>query len=145
MIAAFMSSADTTLLTASSILTMDIYRSIRPDESPRGLLLASRITVVLLGFVSLAVALSAPEIISTLLYAYTVFTSGLLVPLLAGFHRERLGLSSNGALAALVGGGGIALIFGKSYPLLGIAVSAALLFGVSWGGALHQSRRRING
>ncbi len=36
------------------------------------------------------------------------------------------------ALSALVGGGMTAIILGQKYPLLGIAVSAAFLFGASW-------------
>ena len=73
-----------------------------------------------------------PGIIKTLLIAYTVFTSGLLLPVIAGFYRDRLGLTPSGALAALVGGGLTAIFLGQKYPLLGIAVSAAFLFGVSW-------------
>nr|HPR66898.1 sodium:solute symporter family protein [Methanothrix sp.] len=59
------------------------------------------------------------------------------------FWRERLRLTPEGALAALLGGGGTALLFGESWPLLGMAVSAALLFSVSW--LLPQSRRLIRG
>jgi SSS family solute:Na+ symporter len=73
-----------------------------------------------------------PGIIKTLLIAYTVFTGGLLLPVVAGFYRERLGLTSSGALFALVGGGLTAIFLGQSYPLAGMAVSAVLLFGVSW-------------
>ena len=73
-----------------------------------------------------------PGIIKTLMIAYTVFTSGLLLPVMAGFFRDRLGLTSSGALAALVGGGVTAILLGQNYPLLGMAVSAVLLFGVSW-------------
>jgi SSS family solute:Na+ symporter len=73
-----------------------------------------------------------PGIIKTLLIAYTVFTSGLLLPVIAGFFKDRLGLTPSGALAALVGGGVTAIFLGQKYPLLGMAISAVLLFGVSW-------------
>jgi SSS family solute:Na+ symporter len=73
-----------------------------------------------------------PGIIKILMTAYTIFTSGLLLPVIAGFYKRRLGLTSSGALAALAGGGTTAILFGQIYSLLGMAVSAALLFGVSW-------------
>ena len=132
LLAAFMSSADTSLMTATSILTLDIYRKISPDSSERKLMAVSRLSVLVIGVSALALAVSMPGIIKTLLIAYTVFTSGLLLPVIAGFYRDRLGLTPSGALAALVGGGLTAIFLGQKYPLLGIAVSAAFLFGVSW-------------
>ena len=132
LLAAFMSSADTSLMTATSILTLDIYRKISPDSSERKLMTVSRLSVLAIGVSALALAVSMPGIIKTLLIAYTVFTSGLLLPVIAGFYRGRLGLTPSGALAALVGGGLTAIFLGQKYPLLGIAVSAAFLFGVSW-------------
>jgi SSS family solute:Na+ symporter len=131
MLAAFMSSADTSLMTATSILTLDLYRKARPASTPEHLMKASRFAVLLLGALALALAIFSPGIIKTLMLAYTVFTSGLLVPVVAGFYRDRLGLTPNAALAALVGGGATAILLGQRYPLLGMAVSAALLFAVS--------------
>lgn len=131
LLAAFMSSADTSLMTATSILTLDIYKKARPNCSADHLLTASRPAVLILGACSLVMAVSLPSIIKTLLIAYTVFTSGLLVPVVAGFYRERLGLTQNGALAALVGGGVTAIFLGQSYPLIGMTISAILLFGIS--------------
>lgn len=131
LLAAFMSSADTSLMTATSIFTLDIYRRIRPDSSEDLLLTVSRMTVLVLGILALVLAVSLPSIVKTLLIAYTVFTGGLLVPVVAGFYKERLGLTSAGAMAALVGGGVTAIIFGQTYPLLGMAVSAFLLLTVS--------------
>ncbi len=132
LLAAFMSSADTSLMTATSILTLDIYRKASPDSSEQKLMAISRLFVLIIGVLALALAVSMPGIIKTLLIAYTVFTSGLLLPVIAGFFRDRLGLTPSGALAALVGGGVTAIFLGQKYPLLGMAVSAAFLFGVSW-------------
>jgi SSS family solute:Na+ symporter len=132
LLAAFMSSADTSLMTATSILTLDIYRKASPGSSEVRLMAISRFFVLIIGISALALAVSMPGIIKTLLIAYTVFTSGLLFPVIAGFYRDRLGLTPSGALAALVGGGVTAIFLGQKYPLLGIAVSAVFLFGVSW-------------
>ncbi len=132
LLAAFMSSADTSLMTATSILTLDLYKKVRPDASSRHMIHVSRVTVVIIGASALLLAVSMPGIIKTLLLAYTVFTGGLLLPVVAGFYKERLGLTPSGALFALVGGGVTAIFFGQSYPLLGMAVSAVFLFGVSF-------------
>jgi SSS family solute:Na+ symporter len=127
-----MSSADTSLMTATSILTLDIYRKASPDSSDGKLMAISRFFVLIIGLLALALAVSMPGIIKTLLIAYTVFASGLLLPVIAGFSKDRLGLTPSGALAALLGGGAAAIFLGQKYPLLGMAVSAVLLFGVSW-------------
>lgn len=131
LLAAFMSSADTTLLTATSVLTLDIFRPVRPKTSDADLLRISRLASSLIGASALVVAITGPGIIASLMMAYTVFTGGLLVPVLAGYHRERLGLTNRAALVALFGGGATAIVLGRSYPLAGLAVSAALLAGVS--------------
>jgi SSS family solute:Na+ symporter len=80
-------------------------------------------------------------VISSLLFAYTIFTCGLVVPIIAGFYKEKLKVTPRGALAALIGGGAIGLL-GKipsldmplkgDLGLMGFAVSAVLLFGVSY-------------
>jgi len=132
LLAAFMSSADTSLMTVTSILTFDIYKKARPNASSAHLMNVSRIAVVLIGSAALLLAISLPGIIKTLLIAYTIFTSGLLLPTVAGFYKERLGLTSGGAFSALVGGGTTALFLGQSYPLLGMAVSLVLLLAVSY-------------
>mgnify|MGYP003588669646 FL=1 len=140
LLAAFMSSADTCLMTATSILTFDIYgevyRRVRSNADPNAIqdhmMKVSRIAVVAIGASALILAVSNPDIIKTLLIAYTVFTSGLLMPVLAGFYKDRLGLTCNGALSAIAGGGFIAIILGQSYPLLGMTASAVILFAASW-------------
>ncbi len=143
LLSALMSSADTTLLTATSIFALDLYKARRPEASEREMMRVSRGGTVLIGGLALLSALRHPEIIASLLSAYTVFAGGLIVPLLAGFWRERLRLTSEGALAALLGGGGTALLFGEEWPLLGMALSGAILFSVSW--LFPQSRRLIRG
>jgi SSS family solute:Na+ symporter len=131
LLAAFMSSADTSLMTVTSIITFDIYKKARPEAGAAHLMKISRMAVVLIGCCALLLAISLPGIIKTLLIAYTVFTSGLLLPTVAGFYKERLGLTSGGALCALVGGGVTAIFLGQSFPLMGMTVSGVLLLAVS--------------
>jgi SSS family solute:Na+ symporter len=152
LLAAFMSSADTCLMTATSILTFDIYgevyRRMRSKADPNAtqdhMMKVSRIAVVAIGASALILAVSNPDIIKTLLIAYTVFTSGLLIPVLAGFYKDRLGLTPNGALSAIAGGGFIAIILGQSHPLLGMTASAVILFAASWLERWLARRRKEN-
>jgi len=131
LLAAFMSSADTTLLTATSILALDVYRP-RSSGGERDMMKISRAGTLFVGSAALALAVYSPEIIATLLLAYTIFTGGMLAPVLAGFYIDRQKLTEKGALAALAGGGTTALLVGQSYPLAGVSVSALLLIAVSF-------------
>jgi len=131
LLAAFMSSAATPLMTATTTMALDLYRKARPSSSVPELMRTSRLGAVTIGLAALALALTGSGIIAMLFSVYTVFTSGMLVPVIGGFYKEKLGLTSLGALTALVGGGLTGIILGKSYPLLGLAVSAVLLISVS--------------
>jgi SSS family solute:Na+ symporter len=141
LVAALMSSADTCLLTQSVILTEDIIKRVYPALDEKKTILLTRLSLVGLGLVALGLALALEGVISSLLFAYTIFTCGLVVPVVAGFYKEKLKLTPRGALAALVGGGVVGLL-GKipaldiphkgDLGLIGFAVSAVLLFGVSF-------------
>jgi len=133
LLCAVMSSADTTLLSASTILAVDIVGRRGGDEAG---LRRSRWLIIALGIISLAVALLLDQIISALVFAYTIYTCGIVLPVLAGFFRDRLRVTANGALAALAGGGGLALaskLADVKYLDLGaLGLSAVLLFLVSF-------------
>jgi len=139
LVSAFMSSAATPLMTATTTMALDLYRRAMPGSDAENLMKASRLGTLLIGISALVLAIASPGIISTLLAVYTIFTGGMLVPVVAGFYREQLGLTSAGALAAMVGGGAMALVYGQSYPLAGMCVSAVLLLLVS---ALDRSVKK---
>lgn len=136
LLGAVMSSADTTLLTAGTILNVDIIEHFKPQTSPVKTLASSRWMMVILGGCSLALALALQGIISTLLFAYTVYTSGLIPAVIAGFYKDRLKVTPRGALAAIIGGGSTALIsqlLHIQYLDLGsLGISVGLLFMVSF-------------
>ena len=92
--------------------------------------------VLLMGVVALVVALRLESIIDSLKLAYTIFTSGIVIPVIAGFYKDKLKVNSVGAIAAIVGGGGTALAIKllevENLDLVGLAVCIVLLFGVSW-------------
>jgi CBS-domain-containing membrane protein len=79
------------------------------------------------------------------MYAYTIFTAGIIPIVIAGFWKEKLKVTTTGALTAIIVGGITALIM-KIYTgglknadtasllnLLPLTVSTVLLFAVSWG------------
>jgi SSS family solute:Na+ symporter len=141
LVAALMSSADTCLLSQSVILTEDIVKRVYPTLDERKTVLLTRFSLVGLGLVALGLALALAGVISSLLFAYTIFTCGLVVPVIAGFYKDKLKVTPQGALVALIGGGIVGLL-GKipsldiplkgDLGLIGFAVSAVLLFGVSF-------------
>jgi SSS family solute:Na+ symporter len=141
LVAALMSSADTCLLSQSVILTEDIVKRAHPALDEGKTVLLTRLSLIGLGLAALGLALTLKGVISSLLFAYTVFTCGLVVPVIAGFYKGKLKVTPQGALVALIGGGIIGLlgkIPGLDIPLkgdlglVGFAVSAILLFGVSF-------------
>ena len=146
LLAAMMSSADTCLLTTSTILSVDIYKRVFPRTSERRSLLISRIGIVLIGVFAWIVALQLKGIISSLFMAYTIFTSGIVIPVIAGFYKDKIKVNSAGALAAIIGGGGTALVVklagAENLDLLGFAVCVILLFGVSW---ITKKRWKVKG
>jgi hypothetical protein len=100
------------------------------------------------------------DIYNAIFFAFSIFTAGVILPVIAGFYRNKLKVTSLGALVAVVGGGGTALISKlptvmdvSRVPVIGIlagiqyldlwalAVSALLLFAVSFieNGLKHRS------
>jgi SSS family solute:Na+ symporter len=135
LLSAVMSSADTVLLTASTILTVDIMGRFWQLNKAKTLSYSRRV-IVILGLGSLLLALTLKGVISALLFAYTIYTAGLIVPVIAGFYKDKLKVTSRGALVAIIGGGSAALIsriFGIQYLELGsLLIGVSLLFVVSF-------------
>jgi SSS family solute:Na+ symporter len=149
LLSAMMSSADTCLLTTSTILSFDILRPLVHGEISEGrLLLLSRVFIAVIGAASLVIALSLKGVISSLLLGYTVYTSGLIFPILLGFYRDPLGLNREGAIAAMVAGGGLSLLgklmgwslFGLPAGLYGFFVSGLVL--VAGSRVFHSVKER---
>ena len=136
LLCAIMSSADTILLTASTILTIDIIGKFRPATNQRQILANSRWAIILLGACSLILALVLKGVISALLFAYTIYTCGVILPVIAGFFKDRLKVTPVGALAALIGGGSAGflskLLAVKYLDIGALLLSLVLLFTVSF-------------
>lgn len=103
LLSAVMSSADTTLLTSSMILSELFTGNLdRP-----GALRLTRIFVILMGMVSMLIALKVTSILNALLMALTFFSGAFIIPVIAGLAGWRV---NNGmAMAAILSGGLLAL------------------------------------
>ena len=112
-------------------------------------MLISRWGIILMGIGSLLLAFSLKGVISALLFAYTVYTGGVILPVLVGFYRKKLKLTPTGALVAIIGGGLAALtseIFDIKYLNLGsLLISGLLIFIVSYIDNKLRSRRLDGG
>ncbi|MBT8397575.1 MAG: sodium:solute symporter family protein [Gemmatimonadetes bacterium] len=106
---AIMSSADTTLISASTILSLNVLDPVF-ELGERGRLRLTRVLVVALGGLAWGIAAFQEGIISSLLVAYAVFVGGVALPTLASFWRDRLGVSPAGAFWAVVLGGSTAIL-----------------------------------
>lgn len=148
LLCAVMSSADTCLLSASTILTMDIFKRFRPSLSEEKALFLSRWGIVILGLVSLILALALKGVINALLFAYSVYTCGLILPVIAGFYKDRLKVTPRGALAAIIGGGSAAVVSKlldiKYLDLGALLISGLLLLVVSLIDRRLKSRKGIS-
>jgi len=109
-LAAIMSTADSLLTSATSHVVKDVWletirRGGEPDE--KQLLTLSRIVTVWVGLCALLIGVSLPGIVGALIYSYTMYTAGVLVPVLGGVLWKRG--TRQGALAAVVAGSVVAL------------------------------------
>ncbi|HKL32616.1 MAG TPA: sodium:solute symporter family protein [Tangfeifania sp.] len=103
LLSAVMSSADTTLLTSSLILSELI--SGNPDK--KNSLKMTRILIVVLGGLSIVLALFVTSILQSLLLALTFFSGAFVVPMLAGLLK--LKVVKPQLTAAVLAGGFVAL------------------------------------
>lgn len=143
LLGAIMSSADTTLISASTILSLNVVSPVSArrregvgSPSRQQQLRLTRIFVVVVGVVAWMIASLQGGIISSLLLAYTVFVGGVVLPTLASFWKDRLGVTAAGAMWAVVVGGGAAIVGeirggGEYASLIPVSLSAVVLFGVS--------------
>jgi len=116
------SSADSCLLSAGTILSVDIVRKKNVN--------ISRIGILFVGFGALILALYYGDILKTLQLAYTVFTAGLTLPVLFGFYKEKTRITSKGALWSLIFGGIISILWLNFAPYGEYAVLVGLLVSV---------------
>lgn len=120
LLSAVMSSADTTLLTSSVILSELIHSDM---EDPKAFRL-TRILIAGLGILSIVIALFVTSILQSLLLALTFFSGAFVVPMLAGLLEKKVVI--NQITAAMLTGGFIGLA-GKIITLAGSQFTGNLI------------------
>jgi len=120
MMSAILSSTDTCLINASSIFVKDILR--------KDSVLALRITVVVIGLIATAFALSnSGDIIGILSNAYSVYTPGVIFPLFIAimcYGKKKLNV---GVWVAAVVIGGVFGVIGAYFPSLLSSLPASVV------------------
>lgn len=97
------SSADSCLLSAGTIVSVDLLKNKNVN--------ISRIGILIIGILALVLALYLDDILKTLQLAYTIFTAGLTMPILLGFYKKKTHVTSTGALWSLILGGSVSLVW----------------------------------
>jgi SSS family solute:Na+ symporter len=134
-LSAVLSSASTTLLTSSTILSEPLLR--RKKGTDKYSTKNTRIFVLLLGIAAMILAMKITSIISSFLIALTLFSGAFIIPIAAGLFGYRV-VKKTG-VAAMITGGVIALtgkIIAMSYNdtlgniiiICGFIANAAVLF-----------------
>lgn len=103
LLSAVMSSADTTLLTSALIFN----ELIAGDLNNRRSMINTRWTIIVIGIISVFIALFVTSIIQSLLFALTVFSGAFFVPMLAGLLK--LKVKKENIVYAVIAGGITAL------------------------------------
>jgi SSS family solute:Na+ symporter len=90
LLAVIMSTVNSFLQSGASSLAYDAFRHFRPAASKTRLLALSRLSVVLLGVLSLILALWFQMIVPALLFTLSLWTAGVLIPTLAAVTGRKL-------------------------------------------------------
>lgn len=128
--AAVMSTADSLLIAGTSHVTNDFYiKLINPEiaKDTKKVLALSRIWTVILGGLALAMALIMPGIISVLIFSYTMYASGVFVPVVLGLLWKRG--TKEGAIAGIIGGSLVGLASTGQVGLISIGNWPAIIIG----------------
>ena len=99
---ALMSTSDSSILCGASIITENIIPFFRSNMSYKEKLAWTRIMVVVIGLISICIALAAGTIYRLAMVSWTVMLVGLFAPFAIGMFWK--GANSWGAIASLVGG-----------------------------------------
>jgi len=129
MLAAVMSSADTTLLTAGTILSELVTGNLYQKTS----LKMTRIFIVLTGLIALGIAMKVTSILGVLMLSFSFFSGAFILPIIAGISGWKV--NRHLAWYAMIAGGVTALT-GKIIQEI---------FQLDWGYALIVSAYAING
>ncbi len=129
--ATVMSTADSGLMSATATITNDIIKGyIKPDIDDEKMIKIGQLLIIIIGFISLMVALYSPGILKIMLYAYQ-FNAAMFWPAMLGLFWPKA--NSNAAFwSLLIGGLGSVVwaIIGSPYGLPPIYIAFPLTLGL---------------
>lgn len=108
--AAIMSTASSILTAATSHVINDVYLELMHKgeaQEDAKLLKMSRIWTIIIGTLAILFSTLVPQIVTLLLMSYTLYTSGVFIPVVGGFLWK--GATKQGAMSALIVGTVIAV------------------------------------
>lgn len=102
LVAALMSSSDSALLAAASVVGRNVLRYLKPGADPELVLKVTRFCIPLIALGSLLIALYAQTIYMLAVITWSLILVGLFAPFAAGYFWRKC--NQSGAVAALLGG-----------------------------------------
>lgn len=129
-LSAIMSTSDSILLSASTVISINFLPLIKHDPTERLRLRVARYSIPVVGLVSTYIAFNANRVVEVLLDSVAVLLAAVIAPFIACFWWNQANRS--GALAGIIGGfiaWRIAAAIDMTFPpdLFGFCVSAAAL------------------
>lgn len=108
--ALFVTTADSYLLSASTNITYDIWeRFIKKDATDKQKLVFTRITIIVLAIIALAIGTLFPSILSMQMYAYSMYGAAITPALVGCLFWDKA--TKQGGLASIIVGGASVLIW----------------------------------
>lgn len=109
-IAAIVTSTNSILLSASVNIARDFYQQYKKGRATnKDLQKVSQIAVAIISVLAFLLAFLLPNIVEAIVFAYTMYTAGLLIPMYVGFLWR--GATATAGMYSIIGGGGMALLW----------------------------------
>ncbi len=109
-VSAILTTSNSILLSLSINITRDFYQKLfNKNATDRDLLKVGKFSVLIVGLLSLAMALFMPNIVSAIVFTYTMYSAALLIPVYGGFLWKRA--TATGGFLGLISGGATAWIW----------------------------------
>ncbi len=109
-ISAIMTTANSVLLSVGVNMTRDIYQKmLRPQAPDKELLKVNQYAVLGVAALALMMALTMPNIITAIMFTYTMYAAALLIPVYGGYLWRRA--TSTGAFLSCLSGAGVVLFY----------------------------------
>ena len=108
LLSVLLSTASSVLMTATTVMTLDVLQGGKPLKEQQGTRWSMRLTTALLAGAGFALALGFQSLLSVMIFGYTLLTATIVVPVLFSLaleRRRRLGMGAmlGGMLAGLAG------------------------------------------